>query len=377
MRILAYADSRDFSGAEAVWSRLIDGLSAQAGIELRCAAPPDNGRIYDVALRAGGGAPPLPVPSQPLRLSGLWLLDPRRRRRIADVLASWCHDVLLVNLPSVEYGAGPLVGRARGGPPLVGVVHVPHSPRLAGFALGALRHRIARRALRGVDHVCVVAPSARGRLIADWGASVPITVLPLPVPTVRLGAREMARRALGVPKGRRAIGVIGRVSFKQKGHDVLVRCAELFASTRHDLVWVVAGGGRDLERCKRIVEERGLTGDFLFLGPVGKSDEVLSAVDAIVIPSRFEGLPLVALEAAAAGVPGVVSDVDGLRDVWPAQWRVPPGDPQALAERLGHLLSDRAGAVSALVEETRAQLGRLTSDDPATALGEVLRAVER
>jgi glycosyltransferase involved in cell wall biosynthesis len=69
---------------------------------------------------------------------------------------------------------------------------------------------------------------------------------------------------------------------------------------------------------------------------------------AAVVPSRFaEILPLAALEAMAAGLPLAAADAGGLKDLVPDAWRYPPGDADALAERLRALWQDqRAGATA-------------------------------
>ncbi len=87
----------------------------------------------------------------------------------------------------------------------------------------------------------------------------------------------------------------------------------------------------------------------------------LAKARAVVIPSTwYEGQPLVALEALAAGVPLVLSDVGGLPEVLgdtDSGWLVPPGDEVALGARLGGLEEsssiDRKGASARLRYEAR------------------------
>jgi len=70
---------------------------------------------------------------------------------------------------------------------------------------------------------------------------------------------------------------------------------------------------------------------------------MFSGFDAVVMPSRYEGLPLIALEALAAGVPLIATRAPGLDEILPPDWplAVPPEDPDALAAVLTEFLSER------------------------------------
>lgn len=72
------------------------------------------------------------------------------------------------------------------------------------------------------------------------------------------------------------------------------------------------------------------------LPPVPNAWELMNRFDLVVIPSRVEGLPLVALEALASGTPVIVTRIPGLREAVPPEWplSVPPNDPAALAAML-------------------------------------------
>jgi len=71
--------------------------------------------------------------------------------------------------------------------------------------------------------------------------------------------------------------------------------------------------------------------------------QMFSGFDAVVMPSRYEGLPLVAIESLAAGVPLIATTAPGLDEVLPSQWplAVPPDDPKALVDVLIRLVDNR------------------------------------
>ena len=81
------------------------------------------------------------------------------------------------------------------------------------------------------------------------------------------------------------------------------------------------------------------------LGPRGDVSEVLARSDVFVLSSRSEGFPVSILEAMAAGLPVVATDVGGVAEAVVQDETgdlVPPGDPQALAEALERLVADPA-----------------------------------
>jgi glycosyltransferase involved in cell wall biosynthesis len=78
------------------------------------------------------------------------------------------------------------------------------------------------------------------------------------------------------------------------------------------------------------------------------------ALDALVIPSRYEGLPLVMLEALSSGTAVLGSDRDGMKDLLPRQWRFKPNSPPALATALSHFVeTGRPAPDTTLVSRVR------------------------
>ena len=90
----------------------------------------------------------------------------------------------------------------------------------------------------------------------------------------------------------------------QKGHDVLLDAAAVLQAKGSSIRFAIAGEGPDLALLTEEAAGRGLEETVVILGAVSPIGLFLSAIDAVVIPSRFEGLPLIALEALWAGKPG-------------------------------------------------------------------------
>jgi glycosyltransferase involved in cell wall biosynthesis len=110
---------------------------------------------------------------------------------------------------------------------------------------------------------------------------------------------------------------------------------------------LVVGDGRLRATLERRVKELGIAHSVLFAGFRADVPRVLDAVDVLVLPSLYEGMPLTAIEASAMAKPVVATAVDGTPEVI-REGRtgrlVPPRDPAALSRALGALLRDPAGA---------------------------------
>jgi glycosyltransferase involved in cell wall biosynthesis len=107
---------------------------------------------------------------------------------------------------------------------------------------------------------------------------------------------------------------VGRL-VPEKAHPVLLRAFEAVRQTRPDIRLVIVGDGPERSVVDGLVMELGLEGSAFVLGERRDVAAILAAADAFVLSSRWEGLPMVLLEAAAQGLPIVSTDVGGCREV--------------------------------------------------------------
>lgn len=140
----------------------------------------------------------------------------------------------------------------------------------------------------------------------------------------------------------------------RKGHDVLVRAAARLRDSLPQLHWVIAGA-RFSQKPEAVryeadvhaaIAAAGLSERFHFLGTVANVPELLSEAALLVHPARQEPLGRVLLEAAAAGVPCVATDVGGTREIFgdspAAALLTPPDDERALADAVAALMTSPA-----------------------------------
>lgn len=168
------------------------------------------------------------------------------------------------------------------------------------------------------------------------------------------GDQRGARAAIGVPHDIPVLLFVGRIQ-PLKGPDVAI-CA-LHALGHRDARLLIVGGASGSEgdgevaRARQLVDELGLRDRVDFVPP--QPHHILSsyyrAADVVVVPSRSESFGLVALEAAACGVPVVASAVGGLQslvDHGTTGYLVPDRDPRAFADAIGRILDDPLLAAS-------------------------------
>jgi glycosyltransferase involved in cell wall biosynthesis len=124
---------------------------------------------------------------------------------------------------------------------------------------------------------------------------------------------------------------------EQKGHAVLLDALADLRRRDHDFVCALAGDGSLRQPLERRAAELGLAERVHFLGRLDDVGPLLLAADAVVLPSLWEGLPLILLEALARARPVVASAAGGVPDVIEdgvTGRLVPPGDAGALADAL-------------------------------------------
>lgn len=216
----------------------------------------------------------------------------------------------------------------------LGIPVVSFVPMGVHFARGQWLHRVVSRILeryhyRRPDAFITISRNS-SRELQEGGARSPIHVVYCGAAVGKLQRipRAEAREQLGLAAY--TLAIIGRVSIGTKGHAVL-----LHALTRLDDVrLLIVGDGPDDAVVDQLIANLGLRERVTRLPWRADMSAVYSAVDMIVIPSWFEGLPLVAFEAMLFELPIVATDMGAMREILPAEWLCPVGDPIALAETI-------------------------------------------
>ena len=242
--------------------------------------------------------------------------------------------------------------------PLVATFHTLARVKAEGGDMEpAWRDRAEADVIACSDAICVSCPEEERQFRRLYGD--PNGVIEIVPPAVEHaffapGDRAGARRATGLPVDRPVILFVGRIQ-PLKGPDVAIR--SLAAMARRDAMLVIVGGasGRDGERemqlATSLVDELGLADRVRFVEP--KPHHILSsyyrAADVVVVPSRSESFGLVALEAAACGIPVVATAVGGLLNIvhdGVTGHLVDGRDAARFARALTQVIDDPAGAAA-------------------------------
>lgn len=153
---------------------------------------------------------------------------------------------------------------------------------------------------------------ACGKEAAEWLFSTAegVEVIPLPIVCDQFLFEEKKREAV-----RRQMGWNGKTVYLHvgrfmdvKNHAFLVRVFEAIHRREADSLLVLVGDGPLRGQIERQVREAGLTDSVRFLGNVSDVADKMIAADAMIFPSKYEGLPTVLLEAQAAGLDAFISD---------------------------------------------------------------------
>lgn len=167
-------------------------------------------------------------------------------------------------------------------------------------------------------------------------------------------------RELGVPGGKHIITTVG-ILREVKGHRYLIEAAEQVIKKFPDTHFLVVGDTSAdpdfTNRLKEMINASGLLGNISLTGKRSDIAEILAVSDIFVLPSLWEGLSIALLEAMAAGLPAIASDVgsnpevltDGING-----FIVPPRDHRLLARRIEELLGEpgKAGDMGMRGRET-------------------------
>lgn len=313
-----------------------DLLRAQCADGLRAVllCPPD-GPLGEDARRAGAEVHPWPADREP----------GRRLPRETASLARAAHRIRpdLVHLHSAKAGlAGRLALRGR-----VPTLFQPHawSFEAVGGPVAALATRWERLAARWAHRVVCVSEDERLRG-ARAGVRGRWAVLPNGVDTGRFRppdaeARDRIRAELrarhGIAPRAPLVVCVGRLC-RQKAQDTLLAAWPAVTARVPGARLVLVGDGPD----SAVLRSAAPSG-VLFPGPTADPAWWYAAADLVALPSRWEGMALVPLEAMACGCPVVVGDVGGARESLPPghadDCLVPPADPGALARTLAALLA--------------------------------------
>jgi glycosyltransferase involved in cell wall biosynthesis len=343
---------------------LLDGCAGRAEIETHLIWSPvrADAEFNEAAARLGAAAAPLPMRRQihPRDVSAM--LAVRKR-----LLAAGPFDI--VHGHSSKGGALARLASAGLG---AKVVYSPHAfagmntvlPWPRRWAYCALERRLAAL----TDLVIATSPEERDFAVRIGISENMVTVIPNGIRSEAMTPRAEARRSLGCDSDEEiVVGFVGRLD-AQKNPALLVEAFALIAEDFPQARVAMAGEGPLRPRLEALIDRLGLGQRVRMLG-WRRGRSLMPGLDVFVLPSRYEGLPYVAMEAVEAGVPLAAtasSSVSLLIDEGRNGY-ITDCDPRSLAEAMARLLADAElrrefGHYSArkILEFTRARMVEAT-----------------
>lgn len=347
-----------FGGHEVMLLRWIEELLHDPELRPRVLAR-EGGRLYRQAPESTRAAP---FPSERTagrwrRMGNVWREVITLRRALRDEQPQWVvfasgalgYQMLMVVLARL-WGARVLV-----------YVPLLDTFDAMGYRAGRLKDWFVRWIYGRVPHGWVAISPGQASHFADWARPAgTVHVLPNTVARAIEDAPRLVPAELA-PDGRLRVLVLGRLDAAQKGLDLLLDHLEAAPSDQQGRLRVcLAGEGPYREVIESRCRANPALARCITLGGWMPTHEALAASDVLLMPSRFEGVPLVMLEAMALGLPVVGSDLPGIRAHVDPALLFPVGDISLAMERLSGLRDRNA-------RERAAAQGRAAYDAGASS----------
>jgi len=160
--------------------------------------------------------------------------------------------------------------------------------------------------------------------------------------------KNVQKAALKIDADARVVGAVGRLGAQKSPLD-FVRMAAMVHAEAADVHFVWAGSGPLEQAARNLSKELGVVDVCHFIGEHKDIPPLLGMLDCFVLPSLWEGFPIVLLEAMAVGVPVIATNIPGNDEAitsGKSGWLVPPADPAAMAVKVLELLNHPAQAQS-------------------------------
>jgi glycosyltransferase involved in cell wall biosynthesis len=259
------------------------------------------------------------------------------------------------------------------------VVHTYHGHVLDGYFRAAktkLFLAVERGLARATDRLVAISPTVRRQLVEDYhiGRADQYALVPLGFDLCAFAAiddraRSSARGALDLEPAAHVVTTVGRLT-AIKQQTLFLDVASRVAGADPSAVFVIAGDGDLRPTLEQQARSLGIADRVRFLGWRRDLPTIYAASDLVLLTSRNEGTPVMLIESLASGVPGVSTDVGGVRDVITSDavgLTAADGDVSTLAAHVSALLDNperrrQMGAAGRAFIVERYSLDRLVSD---------------
>ena len=338
--VLFYCDAADFGGHEAMTLEAVRCLCQRGDLSVSAIFYEGNlrfrGALADIADSTGNlSLVPLKFKAKGLQAFRS-LISVRKIHDLKRVMQRINPHVVVVSQGRIEGGSMGLLAAKRAGLRTVSYLPMAHRVSVSGTPVALrLREMVNAYLYRLPDKFITISQSARAMLL-DRGVTRDVVVVPngIEVRPVAASDREDFRAKHRIKAGECVVGVVGRIDFRQKCQNFALEAFSRFRDRIDGYKLVFIGEGPDEQKLKAMIVNGNLSQTMQVLPWHRNPEKIYAGLDLLLIPSRFEGVPLVMLEAMSYQVPIVASNADGMAELLPQKWLFPFGDHQALVDRL-------------------------------------------
>lgn len=336
-RLFFYDDAPTFGGHEVMTLRLVEFFADQRKYDITFVASALN---LELCRRLSGVSPPIRIVQTAYTSGrGQWLrtycsIGPLLRLR--RLIQRSKPDLLIVVQGGIALSSLALFAGRLAGVRTISYLPMTHDESL--FAPTPLRARLRQCFVQPYyslpDCLVTISPRMAARARRRRRGAVRVVENGIALPQAVAGSRSAVRSALGLIDDDQLLLMIGRIEFWQKRHDLALQALSIARARGRHLHLLVVGSGPDETALRAQVEARGLADAVHWRTWQTDVTSFYAACDVLLLPSRYEGVPLVMLEAMFLGRRIAAACVDGMADMLPPEWTFPSGDAEALADLL-------------------------------------------
>lgn len=338
--VLVYSDAPQFGGHEAMTVEVARCLCQQEDVAVSFLYYVGNTRFANELAKAAGHAAnltPIPVPFKSQSLETFRsLLNVGKVRTLRRLMQDINPQVVVISQGRIEAGSLGLLAAKRAGFQTISYIPMAHSVSVSGSPVAVhLREWVNGYFYRLPNKFITISANSREMLLAH-GATGVIEIVPncIELQPPRDTDRLTFRTTHGILSTEYAVGIVGRYDFRQKAQDFALHAISKFRDRLQNYKFLLVGEGRDERRIQEMIARLGLAPLVQLLPWSENPAQIYAGLDMLLIPSKFEGVPLVMLEGMFHRLPIAATNVDGMAELLPQNWLFPFGDHEALIDRV-------------------------------------------
>lgn len=306
-RIIFFDRSNMYGGHEIMSCKTIEYLAGTDRYSIIAIISFENNRLMEKLSKLKIKIISIPGHSNRFQSIGNYL-DIKLRHRLEKLLQSTKPDLIIALQGNIEYSSEILMPARK-----LGIKIISYIPLADCFGtvsnhkfMGIIRDRIDQRLFQ-IPSKWITVNSMQKELICSRGKrnAHDVIVIKNGIDFQKLDngkeGYDRLRQRLEIEEKQTIFGMIGRVELRHKGQDLIIRTLAAYRKDFQNCVFVFAGDGRDRMSLENLALELRVQNQVRFLGNVTDVASFYTLCDVIVIPSWFEGDPLVMYEALYSG----------------------------------------------------------------------------